>query len=163
MSARTLSSTLGRRCKGRADDSPFYGFNTLPKHPGNEDIPPSPGMARPARRGLYKAKCQPEIIEIIARARRMRKNHPLLKSTYVITDAPTKWVNELRKWLLSEGWENVWIGSRDVWAGRTDREVGQMVELEMARRSGVYVGNGVSLLQFGADTVFTVLQQRCPH
>jgi hypothetical protein len=73
----------------------------------------------------------------------MRKNHPLLKSAYIITDGPTKWVDEVRKWLLSEGWEHVWIGYRDISGGREYREVGEMVNLEVARRAGVYVGNGV--------------------
>jgi hypothetical protein len=140
------SNTHGKSMKPAPADPcrPFYGFNTLPKHPGNENMPPAATMAKPARRGVYKAKCQPEILEIIARARRMRKNHPLLKSAYLVTDAPGKWVEEVRMWLLSEGWERVWIGRRDMWGGRAEREVGQGVELEVARRAGVYVGNGVS-------------------
>lgn len=77
----------------------------------------------------------------------MRKNHPLLKSAYIVTDAPKKWVDELKKWLLSEGWEKVWLGKKDLWGGSAEREMGQMIELEMARRAGVYVGNGVSLIQ----------------
>lgn len=74
----------------------------------------------------------------------MRKNHPLLKSVYILTDANDEWIAKLRMWLESEGWDHVWIGREDVWAGWNDREVGVAVDMEVARRAGVFVGNGVS-------------------
>ena len=40
--------------------------------------------------GLYQKKCFPETLDIIARVRRMRKNHPLLKHVYLLTDADDK-------------------------------------------------------------------------
>lgn len=151
-------------CKDAADNSlPFHRFNTLPSHPGNENIPPPPSTAAAARVGLYNAKCQPGILDIINRARRMRKNHPLLKSAYLVTSAGDKWVDELRMWLLSEGWERVVIGRRDVWG--KEWEVGEAVDLEVARRAGVYVGNGVSrtmavLIQFSTFSSNLVLIRR---
>lgn len=102
-------------------------------------------MAKPSRYGLYEAKCSPDIPTIIARARRMRKNHPLLRTIYLSTDADPAWRDELRRWLASEGWEQVIVGATDVWSGWADRELGEAVDLEIARRSGVFVGNGVSV------------------
>lgn len=142
---------------------PFYGFNKLtPALPGNEGVPPPESMSVAAVHGLYTKKCRPPILDIIQRARRLRKNHPLLKSVYVVTDPEKpkkeppvpgstssggkepqahKWSDEVRMWLESEGWEHVWIGRDDVWAG--DKS-GEGVDLEVARRAGVFVGNGVS-------------------
>jgi hypothetical protein len=48
-------------------------------------------------------------------------------------------------WLESEGWEHVWVGRDDVWPGGQRERAGQGVDLEVARRAGVFVGNGVGL------------------
>lgn len=101
-------------------------------------------MVEATRLGLYRAKCDPQVLEIIARARRMRKNHPLLKSVYILTDADDAFTEEMRMWLSSEGWDNVWVGKRDVYPDWDDRELGVAVDMEIARRAGVFVGNGVS-------------------
>lgn len=124
---------------------PFVAFNKLPKLPGNENVPPAPGMVEATRLGLYRAKCYPPILEVIARTRRMRKNHPLLKSVYLLTDGDDAYIAEMRMWLSSEGWDRVWVGSKDVYVDKEDREVGVAVDMEVARRAGVFVGNGVSL------------------
>ncbi|WWC64268.1 uncharacterized protein I303_106878 [Kwoniella dejecticola CBS 10117] len=129
--------------KGRRA-APFVSFNKLPKLPGNENVPPPESMVEATRMGLYKAKCLPETLDIIARARRMRKNHPLLKSVYILTDADDSWIREIRMWLQSEGWDNVWIGRHDIYPDWQDKEVGVAVDMEIARRAGVFVGNGFS-------------------
>ena len=94
--------------------------------------------------GLYRAKCLPQVLDIIARARRMRKNHPLLRSIYLLTDAHGPWLDEVRMWLESEGWDHVWVGREDIYPRWREREVGVAVDMEVARRAGVFVGNGVS-------------------
>ena len=143
---------------------PFYGFNKLePPLPGNEGVPPPETMSTPSVEGLYNKKCRPPVLDVISRARRLRKNHPLLKSVYVVTDSQRpkqepplpgstssegrepevhRWSDEVRMWLESEGWEHVWIGRDDVW---TADKAGEGVDLEVSRRAAVYVGNGVSL------------------
>ena len=47
-------------------------------------------------------------------------------------------------WLLSEGWDRVFVGKADVYNKWEDHEVGVAVDMEVARRAGVFVGNGVS-------------------
>lgn len=71
----------------------------------------------------------------------MRKNHPLLRTIYIGTDTP---LPELRHWLLSDGWDQVIVGPSQVWDGQADWELGEAVDMEIARRAGVFVGNGVS-------------------
>ncbi len=124
--------------------SPFVSFNKLSNLPGNENVPPPSEMVEATRMGLYRAKCLPSTLDIIARARRMRKNHPLLKVVYILTDDDETWAEEIRMWLASEGWDRVWIGRTDITAEWEDREVGVAVDMEVARRAGVFVGNGVS-------------------
>lgn len=67
----------------------------------------------------------------------------MLKSVYILTDGDDDWIEEIRMWLQSEGWNHVWVGKRDVWSDWEDREVGVGVDMEVARRAGVFVGNGV--------------------
>lgn len=119
-------------------------WNKLPKLPGNENVPPPADMVEATRLGLYRAKCLPDVKAIIARARRMRKNHPLLRSIYLLTDAPDDWTEEVRRWLASDAWDKVFVGRTDVYPNFQDREVGPAVDMEVARRAGVFVGNGVS-------------------
>lgn len=139
-----------------ADCSPFVGFAKLPRLPGNENVPPPKDMPEASRHGLYAAKCVPDITAIIARARRMRKNHQTLRTIYVSTDAPPPWREELRRWLLSDGWDSVLIGCTDVWGGWGDRELGEAVDMEVARRAAVFVGNGVGLASWSfADMQFS--------
>lgn len=104
-------------------------------------------MVEATRIGLYRAKCNPQILEIIARVRRMRKNHPLLKQVYILTDADDAFTEEMRMWLSSEGWDKVWVGKRDIYPDWDDRELGVAVDMEIARRAGVFVGNGVSFFE----------------
>ena len=125
---------------------PFVAFNKLPLLPGNENVPPPGDMVEATRLGLYRAKCNPQVLQIIARVRRMRKNHPLLKQVYILTDADDAFTEEMRMWLSSEGWDKVWVGKRDMYPDWDDRELGVAVDMEVARRAGVFVGNGVSLL-----------------
>jgi len=101
-------------------------------------------MVEATRLGLYRAKCLPDFKAIIARARRMRKNHPLLRSIYIMTDAPGEWAEEIRGWLASDAWDKVFVGAADVYPDWQDHEVGIAADMEIARRAGVYIGNGVS-------------------
>lgn len=119
------------------------GYNKLPLLPGNENVPPPADMVYATRMGLYKAKCDPATLDIIARARRMRTNHPLLSSVYILSNGDDDWVESVRMWLLSDGWERVTV-TQDVMSEWDDREVAEAVDTEIARRSGVFVGNGVS-------------------
>ena len=138
---------------------PFVSFNKLPKLPGNENVPPPPDMVEATRMGLYRAKCNPPVLDIIARARRMHKNHPQLKVVYIMTDGPAEWVDEVRRWLLSDGWEKVWVGRSDLYPAWSDHELGVAVDMEVARRAGVFVGNGVGrsvgMTRCCADTQFS--------
>lgn len=73
----------------------------------------------------------------------MRKNHPLLRVVYILTDGDDAYIDEMRMWLSSEGWDRVWVGKKDVYGEKEDREIGVAVDMEVARRAGVFVGNGV--------------------
>lgn len=133
----------GKRRMQKADNSPFVGFNRLPNHPGNENVPPPPDTVEATRLGVYVVKCQPDYTAIIHRARRLRKNHPLLRTVYLITNpaGESSFVEEVRKWLRSDAWNEVYAGAGDFGVNGIERAG---VDVEVARRAGVFVGNGVS-------------------
>lgn len=64
----------------------------------------------------------------------------------MLTDADDAWCEEMRKWLISEGWDQVFVGKKDIYNNWADREIGVGVDMEVARRAGVFVGNGVSFI-----------------
>ncbi|BEI83781.1 hypothetical protein CcaverHIS002_0403850 [Cutaneotrichosporon cavernicola] len=139
------SSAWEDKCRDLGNRSAlFVGFNKLPSLPGNENIPPHSDMLAPARAGLYAAKCAPQTTAVIARARRMRKNHPILRAIYLVTDSD-EWADELARWLLSDGWEAVYVAS-EVHNAWRDWEVRPMVDTEVMRRAGVFVGNGFTTM-----------------
>lgn len=73
----------------------------------------------------------------------MRRNHPWLDTIYILADGgDDAFIGETRRWLESEGWHKV-LTSADVINEPDDYEVGEAVDTEIARRSGVFVGNGV--------------------
>ena len=93
----------------------------------------------------------------------MRKNHPLLKQVYILTDADDSFTEEMRMWLSSEGWDKVWVGKRDLYPDWDDRELGVAVDMEIARRAGVFVGNGVSPSQAKNHREELISSSRRPH
>ncbi|KAJ9124337.1 hypothetical protein QFC22_001137 [Naganishia vaughanmartiniae] len=118
-------TSLGER------NAPFVGFNKLSGLPGNENIPPSSDMPKPAVLGLYRAKCDPETLEIIARARRMRANHPLLNTLYILSNADYNFIEETKRWLVSDGWHTI-VTSTDIGSLWSDQEVLEAVDTEIA-------------------------------
>ncbi|GMK58726.1 hypothetical protein CspeluHIS016_0601680 [Cutaneotrichosporon spelunceum] len=124
--------------------APFVGFTKLPAFPGNEGVPPPSEMLAPARAGVYDAKCTPDTMAVITRARRMRKNHPILRAIYLVTDSQER-ADELAHWLHTDGWDAVYVAS-DVHNAWRDLEIRSMVETEVCRRAGVFVGSGFTTM-----------------
>lgn len=92
---------------------------------------------------MYVVKCRPDYTAIVQRARRLRKNHPLLRTIYLVPNpaGESSWVEDVRRWLLSDAWDEVYAGAGDFGIDGIERAG---VNMEIARRAGVFVGNGVS-------------------
>lgn len=137
------SSQASLQTRDKLTCRPFLGFNRLPSHPGNENMPPPPETVEATRLGVYVAKCRPDYTAIVHRARRMRKNHPLLRTIYLVPNpaGESSWVEDVRRWLLSDAWNEVYAGAGDFGIDGIERAG---VDMEIARRAGVFVGNGVS-------------------
>jgi hypothetical protein len=63
---------------------------------------------------------------------------------YVLTNADAAWVKEFALTVQGEGWGTV-VGSPDLILNDEQTEVAMAVDMEIARRAEVFIGNGVSL------------------
>lgn len=127
-------------------------------------------------KSYYLKRCLPDIPQIVERLREVKRHHPNLKRVYVLSNAWETWLDELRRELTKasagkgesedgpkstsarwdpdaaaeEPWEEV-ITSYDLLLDAEQRYVGVAVDMAIAERADVFVGNGVSMLAFFFD------------
>jgi hypothetical protein len=139
----------------------FMGFNEFPGLPDRFTPPASSSDSyddqngydlSPEQRALYRTHCFPEIEQIVSRVREARAS--LLRTTkltrvYVLTNGRPEWLRELsdalqedaRRERLSE-WEQIGT-SRDLRLTGEQRHNSQAVDMAIAQRAEVFIGNGV--------------------
>lgn len=87
------------------------------------------------------------MIEKVKEARdeflRKRQNMNTLDTLFILTNAPPHALAPLRAQFLADGWTNI-VTTRDLVLDAEAKEVGMAVDMEIARRAAVFVGNGVS-------------------
>jgi hypothetical protein len=62
---------------------------------------------------------------------------------YVLTNAGADWFGPFKATMLADGWGTVVSGSDLIFLSDEQREVGMAVDMEIARRAAVFIGNGV--------------------
>ncbi|KAH9012602.1 hypothetical protein EDB83DRAFT_2233677 [Lactarius deliciosus] len=132
----------------------FMGFNEFPGLP--DRLEPPGELVR------YPARCFPDIAQIVTRVREVRAallpTTPLLR-VYMLTNGRPKWLAELKEALQkdarSEGldeWTHIGT-SRDLRLTREQQHNAQAVDMAVAQRAEVFLGNGVHFFR----TVFFCL------
>jgi hypothetical protein len=125
--------------------------NLWPSHPDKFVIPPDAGdgYASEEANEFYRRHCYPteaEILSTIARARaEFMDANPgkTLDVLYVLTNADEDWMNGFRERIGGEGW-GVVHGSTELELDEEGTDVAMAVDMEIARKAEVFVGNGVS-------------------
>lgn len=139
----------------------FMGFNEFPGLPDRFTPPASSSDSyddlygydlSPEQRALYRAHCFPEIEQIVSRVRDVRAS--LLRTTkltrvYVLTNGKPEWLRELSDALQEDArrerlnkWEHIGT-SRDLRLTGEQRHNSQAVDMAVAQRAEVFIGNGV--------------------
>jgi hypothetical protein len=122
----------------------------FPTLPDKFVVPPGAGNcnATDSAKELYRRHCNPKDDEIVAAIRRARTEytaaHPdrYLDVLYVLTTEDTAWVRAFAATMRHEGWGTV-LGTPDLTLDAEQTEVGMAVDMEIARRAEVFIGNGV--------------------
>ncbi|THH11621.1 hypothetical protein EW145_g565 [Phellinidium pouzarii] len=96
----------------------------------------------------YAKHCWPTIEQIVAKIDEVRQTEEGrgLDRVYIMTNGPSEWVTELKEKLM---WSGVWnrvTSSRELTLNTEQRYVAQAVDMAIAMRSQVFIGNGFSSL-----------------
>ncbi|KAG6871613.1 hypothetical protein C0992_010600 [Termitomyces sp. T32_za158] len=90
-------------------------------------------------------RCFPDIDVITARAREVKTSFrdSELEVAYLSTNEKGKWLEDLRKSLMDDGWRNI-VTSHDLELDSEGIEVGMVIDMDIARQAAVFIGNGWS-------------------
>lgn len=94
---------------------------------------------------LYVERCYPSVEQIVEKVKRVRMEatHPL-RYLYIMTNGATSWVEELKSALAKDiGWDHIG-SSRDLKMTWEQKFVAQALDMYVAQRAQVFLGNGVS-------------------
>jgi hypothetical protein len=126
---------------------PFNAFNAFPEFP-DQFKPPSHDISNEESWEIYQPRCYPSIEQIIERVEAVRAVNPGLHTVYVLSNAPRKWVDSLfDRMRLRHTWR-LMGQSRDLQLTTEQRYIAQTVDMLIAQRAEVLIGNGVSCLSF---------------
>jgi hypothetical protein len=125
----------------------------FPTLPDKFVVPPGSGggNATDAAKEVYRHHCYPTDDETLAAIRRARHEYTAanpdryLDVLYVLTNADAAWVRTFAATMRKEGWGTV-LGTPDLALDPEQFEVGMAVDMEIARRAEVFIGNGVRVL-----------------
>ncbi|TFK34536.1 hypothetical protein BDQ12DRAFT_700367 [Crucibulum laeve] len=146
--------------------STYMGFNSFPSLPDKFDpmqfnvtwqpASPAPGAdlqfadnndpeALKKVEAYYLEHCLPDIDQVVVRLRKVREDNPDLRRVYVLTNAWSWWLGSLAKALKKDGWEEL-VTTLDMELDSEQSWVSMAVDMAIAERAEVFVGNGFSSL-----------------
>ncbi|KAF8967035.1 hypothetical protein BDZ97DRAFT_1916991 [Flammula alnicola] len=149
-------------------NSTFYNWNLLPFLPDKFHPPPipsgvalAPGKNTPENESIFLARCLPSQESIASTVRNARDEYLQARSQgalsgrlnrnlrrsldvlYIMSNDGTAWLDVLKKTLRKDGWGRI-VTSRDLELTAEQKDVGVAVDMDIGRRSAVFIGNGWS-------------------
>jgi hypothetical protein len=134
--------------------SSFFGWNQLPFLPDRFEVPS--GGETPENTIIYMKRCWPTVEQTLEKVREAReayvrqyegkaRSRAVLDVIHVLSDGDEGWLRELQQGLKTHGWGTVTL-SRDLVLDSEQTGVAMAVDMEIARKAAVFIGNGVSPL-----------------
>ncbi|KAF6741073.1 hypothetical protein DFP72DRAFT_835359 [Ephemerocybe angulata] len=134
----------------------FYLWNQLPWLPDRFSLPTKEEGEEGTRR--FMKRCLPDVDAIVAKIECAREDWEretfgnatnriphYLTTLYILTNAKREWLASLSDRLRSlDSWSHVWSSADVEFANARERDVGMVIDMEIARRAAVFVGNGWS-------------------
>ncbi|KAI0674359.1 hypothetical protein C8Q78DRAFT_589150 [Trametes maxima] len=124
----------------------YTGFNSFPALPDHWSLPED--ISGADKRNIYTRHCFPDIDMIVARVEEIRATPAGrgLSHLYIMTNGSPSWVARLKA-ALQARYEWTHVGSsRDMMFNAEQKYVAQAVDMLVAQRAQVFVGNGFSTL-----------------
>jgi len=122
--------------------STYNGFNQYPSLPDKFDPTPYEDD-RDTHQAYYMEHCLPTVEQIVEKLRSVRAENPGLRRVYVLTNAWGWWLNGLKSALQKDGWEDL-KSTLDIQLDAAQVHVAMAVDMAIAEKAEVFVGNGVS-------------------
>ena len=132
------------------------GFNQFSEFPDKFDN--QKFQAHDERMEYYLTHCYPTVDQIAEKLRAVRTQNPGLRRVYVMTNGWGSWLRALREILLNDGWEDV-KSTADMQLDMVQKHVSMAVDMAIAEKAEVFVGNGVSF-KFGCASAYSDLLLR---
>ena len=130
--------------------SDWNAFNSFPEFYDKFDRPTDGGWGETSEANieLYIRRCYPSIEQISEKVSQIQKEAvDPLRYLYIMTNGPTPWVEELKSALAQDmSWDHVG-SSRDLKTTWEQNFVAQALDMYVAQRAQVFIGNGVSVLR----------------
>ncbi|KAG7088827.1 hypothetical protein E1B28_012782 [Marasmius oreades] len=132
-------------------NSTFYSWNLLPDLPDPFSVPPSVRWNTDEYNQLYHERCFPETEAMIKKIRESRDTFVksfdgqdvVLETLYLLTNAKGEWLAALKEELERDGWHTI-VTSRDLVLNAEQMDVNMAIDMDLARRAAVFIGNGWS-------------------
>lgn len=130
-------------------DATFMGFNLFPSLP-DKFQPPQRGsgeaevQVEKERKEYYMSHCWPEIDDIVLKLKEVRKGRPDLQRVFILTNGWESWVESVKTALHADGWAGV-VSSYDMLVDSEQKYVAMAIDMAVAERAEVFVGNGVRI------------------
>lgn len=143
-------------CVGLATwNSTYYSWNLLEALPDHFTPPEggSWGYNTPENTLKYMEHCLPTFDAIVQKVRDSRDDYlkaarPGTRRTldvlYLLTNEQSEWLDQLKDALRKDGWYTIRT-SKDLILDQEQTDVNMAVDMDIARRAAVFIGNGVSI------------------
>lgn len=120
----------------------YMGINQHPALPDRFDRSPYVNDTD-ARLSYYLLHCWPSMEQVVQRLREVRAEFPGLRRVYVLSNAWTWSLDGLKSALEEDGWDDL-VSSPDIVLDSEQKHVAMAVDMAIAEKAEVFVGNGVS-------------------
>ncbi|KAG5735191.1 Myosin-1, partial [Termitomyces sp. T112] len=132
-------------------NSTFYSWNQLPKLPDRFIMDPNIPWNSTEYFAAHAERCLPDSDTIIKKARNSRDDYVkaspgrrrTLDIMYLLTNEKGEWMEKLKAALHKDGWNTI-VTSNDLELDSEGVDTNMAIDMEIARKAAVFVGNGWS-------------------
>ncbi|RDB27167.1 hypothetical protein Hypma_004583 [Hypsizygus marmoreus] len=121
----------------------YMGFNRFPEMLDKFTIPNE--RRKENLQQYYLEHCFPDVDQIVEKLRQVRAANPGLKRVYALTNGKASWMSSLKRALQEDGWRDV-KSSLDLKLDSAQKHVAMAVDMAIAEKAEVFIGNGFSSL-----------------